>query len=211
MVVGEPKPFPISLYVICGNHEDHAWLHSCYSRPILQAWQEVGLHYQARASYRIVGEERTSGIGFLGGALNIDEPQVGSRFRGNTNYITHKQAKRAAAKFNTFQPPLIITHSCPSRICIGMRGNPELADLLKSHVIDRGYDPGPHNDAGEHELTWLWQRLNYQPAAWAFGHFHYYHHRKVGGTNFYSTPIIESDDPIMIWDTEACIMTRMAL
>ena len=200
----ERPRYPVPLYVICGNHENHRWLQKALLDELGGRWREENLIYQRRATVRRFG--RTC-IGFLGGALNIDRPQRGNRRKGTTNFIGSDQTDLAIRHFNRDRPPIIITHSCPSAIGIGMRGNPALARDLVQHVILRGFDPGPQDDCGEHELSRLWQELDYRPVAWCFGHFHSARDTTIDGTRFCCLPCVESTDRILIWDSDAQTLT----
>jgi hypothetical protein len=88
------------------------------------------------------------------------------------------------AAFNLEHPQLIVTHSCPTRIGVGVRGSPMFEPLVRVHVTNAGFDSGPQDDCGEPELTKLWHGLRFSPHGWVFGHFHHSHSAEVEGTRF---------------------------
>jgi predicted phosphodiesterase len=62
-------PFPVPVYAIDGNHEDHRWLQRAIDAGETQRWgARFNLYYQPRGSIAVVGG---STVGFLGGALNV--------------------------------------------------------------------------------------------------------------------------------------------
>jgi predicted phosphodiesterase len=194
--------FPIPLHVIDGNHEDHAWLHRALLTGAGRTWkQELNLIYQPRPSVTRFGESK---VGFLGGALHVDRPQKHNLLSGFPNYILRRNREHAASLFNQEHPELIVTHSCPSRIGIGIRSSTEMQHGVAEHITGAGFDPGPEYDCGEAELSRLWLDLAYRPRSWVFGHFHRAHQTTVEGTRF----VCVSDDldspsrTLVIWDTE---------
>jgi len=194
--------FAVPVHAIDGNHEDHAWLRRASLTGATNAWkQELNLVYQARPS---VAEMGASKIGFLGGALHVDRPQKHNWLAGLPNYILRRQREHAAELFNQQQLELIVTHSCPSRIGIGIRSSPEFGHGVAEYIVAAGFDPGPHDDCGETELGHLWCDLRYRPRAWVFGHFHRAHQTTIEGTQFVCVPG-DFDTPthnFVVWDTE---------
>jgi hypothetical protein len=194
--------FPVPLHVIDGNHEDHAWLRRALRAGAGRVWQdELNLFYQPRSSVARLG---SSTVGFLGGALHVDRAQKPAWPNGLPNYIRRRDSDRAIALFNRLRPELIVTHSCPCRIGIGMRSPAELRPGIHAHVLAAGYDPGPPDDCGEVELNRLWSALAYQPRGWVFGHFHRAHQALIAGTPFVCVSD-ELDAParlLVLWDTE---------
>lgn len=194
--------FPVPLHVIDGNHEDHAWLQRALRANSARDWEaEANLIYQPRPSVHRLG---ASLVGFLGGALHVDRPQehnVGARL---PNYILRQQRQQAVALFNRERPDLVVTHSCPSGIGIGMRGSDDLAHSVAEHVVRAGFDPGPADDCGDVELNRLWHELKQRPRGWVFGHFHRPHDTVLEGTRF----VCVGDDlpslqhALVLWDTE---------
>ncbi|MBF0297462.1 MAG: metallophosphoesterase [Oligoflexia bacterium] len=186
--------FPVPVYAIDGNHEDHTWLKK------KSKWHpKINLNYVTRGSVLSFGQSK---IGFLGGALNRDRPQF------KCNYILPSERIKASRRFNKNPPDLVITHSCPASIGIGMHANEELRSGGNCYI--RGIhteevDPGPEDDCGEMELTKLWHSLKIRPLAWVFGHFHFKHRAMVDNTTFMALPEI-TNPSIVIWDSEDKIL-----
>ena len=194
--------YPVPLHVIDGNHEDHAWLRRALLLGMARRWQkESNLVYQPRPSVAVFGSSK---VGFLGGALHVDRPQRHDLFSGFPNYILRRQREHAAALFNRERPELIVTHSCPARIGIGIQGSTEMQPGVAEHITAAGFDPGPEDDRGEVELSRLWLDLAYRPRAWVFGHFHRPHQAAVDGTLFHcvSDDLDSPSRALVIWDTE---------
>jgi Icc-related predicted phosphoesterase len=194
--------FPVPVHAIDGNHEDHAWLSRAVLLGTTRTWQkELNLIYQPRPSAVRLG---SSVVGFLGGALHVDRPQRHNLLAGLPNYILRRQRERAAALFNRERCDLMVTHSCPAGIGIGLRSSAEHEHSVGVHVRGAGFDPGPVDDCGEIELARLWEALSHRPSAWVFGHFHRAHQATVEGTRFVSVDD-QIDGPtrrLTIWDTE---------
>jgi predicted phosphodiesterase len=193
--------FPVPVHAIDGNHENHAWLGRALLLGTARGWEkDFNLIYQARPSVAQLGAAK---IGFLGGALHVDRPQRHNMLAGLPNYILRRQRERAVALFNREQPELIVTHSCPAGIGIGLRSTVEHAPGIAAHVKAAGFDPGPAADCGEVELGRLWGELSYRPRVWVFGHFHRAHTATVEGTRFVSVDD-DLESParrLTIWDT----------
>lgn len=194
--------YPVPLHVIDGNHEDHRWLRRALLTGAGRVWKrERNLVYQPRPSVAPLG---ASMVGFLGGALHVDRPQKHNWLSGFPNYILRRNREHATALFNRHRPQLIVTHSCPSRIGIGLHGAPALEPGVAEHIRGAGFDPGPEHDRGEVELSRLWCDLAYTPRAWVFGHFHRPHDVIIEGTRFVCLGD-DLDSPcrtMVIWDTE---------
>jgi predicted phosphodiesterase len=194
--------FPVPLHVIDGNHEDHQWLRRALLTGASRTWKhELNLIYQPRPS---VAQFGSSKVGFLGGALHVDRPQKHNWLSGFPNYILRRNREHAAALFNQQRPELIVTHSCPSQIGVGIQAAAEMQSGVAEHIRSAGFDPGPQDDCGEVALRQLWLDLSYPPRAWVFGHFHRAQQTLVGNTRF----VCVSDDlgspfrTLVIWDTE---------
>jgi predicted phosphodiesterase len=196
---------PIPMYVIDGNHEDHAWLRSQVDRGLCSRWErESNLFFQPRGSIRRIGGVT---IGFCGGALHVDRPQEGSLDQMTTNWVSDHEAERAAETFSEHQVDLIVTHSCPHSIGVGMRGRPYLAADAERHITRCGFSAGPMSDCGEPGLLHLWRHLRHFPREWVFGHFHAHHHAEIQGVRFRCVGSIDGSDdrtePVMyILNTE---------
>lgn len=197
--MAELARYPVPLHVIDGNHEDHRWLRRALRRGAADVWREkANLIYQPRPSIARLGSSK---IGFMGGALHVDRPQKHNLLAGLPNYILRRHREQAVALFNREKPDLIVTHSCPAGIGIGVRASPELAHGVAEHIVKAGFDPGPPDDCGEGELAQLWRSLQYRPSGWVFGHFHCGHDAIVEGTRF----VCVADNPrqwLVLWDTE---------
>ena len=191
---------PVPLYAIDGNHDDHAWLHHAEKRGEPARWrEEYNLHFQPRASTVQLGGVT---VGFLGGALHVDRAQYRHWYRNIANFILDHERARATRLFNQERPAMVVTHSCPADIGVGVRANPALAAHIAVHVHGAGFDPGPADDCGDMELVRLWRHLHYRPAFWMFGHFHLRHDRTVEGTRFLCTDTLTGQE-LLLWDTGA--------
>jgi len=195
--------FAVPVHAIDGNHEDHHWLEQQLRDGRVAQWrEELNLIYQPRGSLAQFG---ATTVGFLGGALHVDQPQQVHRASQTSNYIMRHQQEGAVELFNRVRPALLVTHSCPAGIGIGLQGNPEMAHGVATHVVGAGFDPGPPEDCGDTELTRLWTALEYRPRAWVFGHFHVVHATRVEDTQFACPGAISRRggiETLLIWDTE---------
>lgn len=195
-----PRHFPVPLHVIDGNHEDHGWLATCRADGTIAAWQSAGLHLHARGTVAEIGGMR---IGFLGGALHADRrqewcgqwtPTVNGEVTLNrprvprdptwANWVTEGDVERAWTAFTATPPELIVSHSCPAGIGVGIEGARWLIEDAERFISRAGYHSGPFHDCGEGGLTALWHTLPERPPLWAFGHFHRIHDRTIDGTRF---------------------------
>jgi predicted phosphodiesterase len=201
-IMAELVRYPVPLHVIDGNHEDHRWLRRTLRRGAAEVWKEkANLIYQPRPSVASLGASK---VGFLGGALHVDRPQKHNLLSRFPNYILRRHREQAVALFNREKPDLIVTHSCPSGIGIGVRGSADLEQGVAEHISGAGFDAGPQDDCGEAELAELWRGLRYRPRGWVFGHFHCAHEAVVEGTRF----VCVGDNldmlrqALVLWDTE---------
>jgi predicted phosphodiesterase len=198
---------PVPVYAIDGNHDDHAWLHQMEKIGEPERWREkYNLFFQPRASVIRLGGAT---IGFLGGALHVDRAQYKHWFRNIANFIMTHERARATRLFNHEPPVMIVTHSCPSDMGVGIQGNPAFTAQLAVHVHGAEFDPGPDHDCGEVELTRLWRHLENRPQFWVFGHFHVRHDRMVAGTRFLCIDTLTSPD-LLLWDTESGSISAIA-
>lgn len=200
--------FPVPVHAIDGNHEDHRWLERALHSGEAERWRrELNLIYQPRPSLAQLGSGK---VGFLGGALHVDRPQKLNWRGGLANYISPQQREEAACLFNQAQPDLIVTHSCPSQIGIGMRCAEEMRSGVEAHITAAGFNAGPEDDCGELQLYHLWLELEYRPAAWVFGHFHRDHQACIDGTQFVGVgeDLVSPGRSLVIWDTEEKAILR---
>jgi len=201
--IREPR-FPVPLHVIDGNHEDHSWLSACRNDGTAAGWaRDLDLHLHDRGDVLDLAGCR---IGLCGGALHADRAQHGSLDKGTTNWLTDRQADAAATAFAAASVSVVVTHSCPHSIGVGMQGSAALFVEVERHIRAKGFNPGPPGDCGEPALTRLWHHLNHKPRTWLFGHFHVHHHRVVDGTDFVcvgSTDVSDGvrEKPVYLLDT----------
>jgi predicted phosphodiesterase len=177
------KKFPIKTYTIDGNHECHSWLKEQNHKE----WEEKhNLFYMPRGS---VLEIDGNVICFLGGSLNVDRAQEGSINKRTTNYILDLDIHEALEKFLKYPViDLMVTHSCPHSMGIGMVGSPIFAESITKFCHDKGHSTGNIWDCGEGPLTRLFRSLktaNVKVANAVYGHFHQTHYKKVDDTHFY--------------------------
>lgn len=191
-----PELFSLSipLYIVDGNHEDFRFLKNAQQKGLTNKWSSHNLHYQLRGSLINIDGIST---GFIGGALNVDRPQQ----RKSGNVITNDDIINALRNFSLDPPDMIISHSCPSGIGIGMRGQPSHIWGVANYIIMAGYNPGPSGDYGEEQLTDLWDRMPKRPGLWVFGHFHQFQFCKIGITQFLCLPRIDLYRQCVILDT----------
>lgn len=176
------RRFPVPVHVIDGNHEDHAWLWGQAAAGVCERWAaDLNLIVHRRGDTAVIDGVR---VGFLGGALHADRSQHGSTAKGTTNWITNKEADRAASAFAAAEVDLVVTHSCPHSIGVGMAGSPDLFIAVERYIRAKGFDGGPFEDCGEPALTRLWTRLARPPRSWVYGHFHTHRDVQVGSTAF---------------------------
>ena len=98
--------------------------------------------------------------------------------------MTEGDVERASTAFVATPPDLLVTHSCPAGIGVGMEGARSLNEDVERFIKRAGHHSGPFHDCGEGGLTALWHRLSQRPPTWIFGHFHCIHDRTVVETLF---------------------------
>ncbi len=134
-------------------------------------------------------------VGFLGGALHADRPQEGCEIwtlaaePAACNWTRPSDRQRAAAAWSVERCDLVVTHSCPGGIGIGigMSGNPALRRSVDLYIREAGFAAGPDDDIGDGELSLLAGDLRASrcmPPHWVFGHVHRVHDARVGATRF---------------------------
>jgi len=171
---------PLKTIVIDGNHEDHEWLKS---QNIKEMEEKYNIFFKQRGT-----EETIDGasIGFFGGALNVDRPQEGSIDKRTTNYALRIEVEEGLKVFNSCQKiDLMVTHSCPHSIGVGMAGHPMFIESVEKFCHRKGHSTGKMEDCGEGSLRRLWHGLVNKPANWIYGHFHQLHFKSIDSTDFY--------------------------
>ena len=88
------------------------------------------------------------------------------------NWVTHGDVQRALTAFTATPPELVIAHSCPAGIGVGITGAQSLIEEVDRFITRSGHHAGPYHDCGEGGLTSLWHALPVRPRHWLFGHFH---------------------------------------
>lgn len=185
---------PVPLFVVDGNHEDFSFIRKSLNDNTTKNWADYNLHYQPRGSVARIGN---ISAGFIGGALNVDHQQK----KKNGNYITNDEVKLAIRTFSSQHLDIVISHSCPSGIGIGMEGSPFHRWGVANYIILNGYSPGPSGDYGETQLTDLWNKMKQRPKLWVFGHFHEYQSSLIDDTRFICLPRVDVFNQCVVWDT----------
>jgi|GEM_PF-882133 len=216
----DASAFPVPVHVIDGNHEDHEWIHRARGQGQESAWAARNLFYHERGSIAALDG---ASIGFLGGALHADRRQEwDGQWRPGAdgtpakrtppeapawaNWVTRADTTRALAAFVAQPPDLIVSHSCPASIGIGISGALALVELVDRFVTRAGFHAGPFHDCGEGGLTRLWRELPRKPAHWVFGHFHQFSDTTVDHTQFVCVGSSDDSDGVVgvrpvIYDT----------
>lgn len=196
---------PIKTFVIDGNHEDHEWLKEANVTHGAEWQEKYNFTYKPRGTIEVFDGAT---VGFFGGALNVDRAQEGSIDRRTTNYPLRVEVAEAIVKFNSVPKiDLMITHSCPHSIGVGMVGNAFFFESIDKFCHRKGHSTGPNHDCGEGALTRLWTGLTTKPDNWAYGHFHQTRMKKVNNTYFYCVGSTDSSDgkdwkEAFIYDTD---------
>jgi predicted phosphodiesterase len=170
--------FDKPIYFVDGNHEDHEYLHRS-----IKKFSKWNIHYQNRSSITIL-EDGTK-IGWLGGAFNVDRPQYITQTTCNfPTTIDINNMVNNIIDHNGID--LMVTHSCPSNIGINLAGLPCFHIAAQHFIKPLGYDVAPIHDAGDCQLTQLWNALKveHRPKIWVFGHFHTDYITTVDTTTF---------------------------
>lgn len=179
------------VYAIDGNHEKHDWIKQ--QQPYWEEWKkDFNIHFQPRGSYMDIDGCK---IGFLGGALNADRPQEGSIDKRTTNFPLNNEVAEALQLWNSVGGmDIVITHSCPNNLGIGMEGSQYLYESVQKFCVEKGFDPGDFMDCGEAPLRKLYHGLVKKPLWWAYGHFHRTQLKKIDETNFWCVGSTDSSD-----------------
>lgn len=188
------------IYFIDGNHEDHFYLFKEYTGSL----EKKNIFYCKRGT--ITKFEDGTKIGWLGGAFNVDRPQ--EVWDGISNFPLPEEVElmiNNIKKENGID--LMVTHSCPMNIGIGIVGHPEFQISAHEYISAVGYKAPGILDIGDEPLQRLWEELgNLKPKNWVFAHLHKYKYSKVGKTNFYCVGtcdrIFTKQQNIYIYDTK---------
>jgi len=185
----KPLKFHKKVYAIDGNHEDHKFI----KKSNHEEWKEkYNIYYQPRGSWMDIDGYK---IGFMGGALHCDRRQEGSIDSETTNYILNTQINKVIDDWNDVGGmDVIITHSCPIGLNIGMEGHPALYMAAQKYIVDAGYGENIVDDCGDRPLTTLYNRLNKKPDHWFFGHFHRTKQIIIDNTDFMCVGSTDSSD-----------------
>jgi hypothetical protein len=188
--------WPLPLHVIDGNHEDHEWLHRQRAHrrgEVLRQWTtDWDLHYHPRGTVTELCGWR---VAWCGGAAHADRPQEYAarpslNRRGPppapkwSSWVSQADVRRTLAAIGDHPIDLMVTHSCPYGLGIGMTGSDFMIPGVMKHIFKFGFEIGPERDFGEQHLTELWHSLFNKPPLWIFGHWHVLHGVQVGTTYF---------------------------
>lgn len=207
------SPFAVPVYAIDGNHEDHD-LRANMGKKNVSMLNEKNLFLMKRGQV-IEVEGRT--VCFVGGAMNVDRRQYGNTKKRTTNFLTNNECKEIYTSLNSINRnvDLMVTHSCPHSIGVGMEGHPMFLPYIEMYIeMHHGVTNGPLDDCGEEVLRILWNHLVQKPINWVFGHFHKHHFSVVGNTNFWCVGCVDDSDGVMytipyIYDTETNSVIRI--
>lgn len=206
--------FPYRLIALAGNHEDHRFLFHAERDGQLKGW-EAGNLFAVREPQAVeLGGRR---IILIPGALNADRPQEWAGRRGVKlppknpawcNFVSHGMVARALALGSA---DLVVTHSCPHSIGVGMVGHPALVASVAQFCDGIGMSSGPFSDCGEPGLTKIWKG-GLRPPGWSFGHFHSLRQAQVESTTFTCVGCTDNTDGVrgvrpVIYDTETNVVS----
>lgn len=184
--------FPIPVYAIDGNHENHEFIKKSISNGTIKSWKDdYNIEYVPRGTVWQIEDMK---IGFMGGAMNVDSSQKGSSKKRTTNYPLNVEIREAIKTFNEVgKLDIMFTHSCPHSIGVGMQGSSYFLESIQKHIeIPFGISTGPLQDCGEQSLKNLWDGLVEKPTNWVFGHFHTLKNSKVDNTWFTCVGVVDS-------------------
>lgn len=141
-----------------GNHDDHWSLRDREKDELAP-----NIFYMPRGSTYELDDGRT--ILFMGGADSIDKNmRVLGRDWFPEEVITYSNLHNLPE----IKIDIFITHTCPAELVL---------DMLKFYP-EKKFEPS--NEA----LSELWKM--YEPKLWIFGHWHYYKHGSLFGTEWYA-------------------------
>ena len=204
--------FTVPVYAIDGNHEKHKWVFK--QKKVWNMWKEKNNLIFCPRGTTLTIDERL--IAFVGGAMNVDRLQEGSIEHRTTNYLLDVEAREIIEDLNN-KPivDLMVTHSCPHSIGVGMEGDPYFIPMIYEYITERfGIGTGPINDCGEQVLKTLWDGLDNKPLNWVFGHFHSHLQTIIGDTNFWCVGSTDQSDSVhfcipYIYNTETNMVTKI--
>lgn len=176
------KPHP-AIHFIDGNHEEHLQIYKS-----VKSLAKNNIFYQKRGSTWDIGGAR---IGFMGGALNVDRPQP-RVFRDGP--LLNVPTDEEIVELSKHTCDLMVTHSNPCDIGIGMEGSDFFKDSIKKFITDEGIPMCKSKyDIGDTFLKSLWDMIENKPKHWVFGHHHRNYTKKLGNTIFQC--VGSSDNP----------------
>lgn len=194
--------FDKPIHFIDGNHEDHPYLYQSMAK-----LAKMNVFYHPRCTITFL-EDGTK-IGWMGGAFNVDRPQYAYP-DGTSNFPHPKEIGIMADVIKkNGGVDLMVTHSCPMGIGIGIHGHPIFQESAINFIGGIGYRPAPMLDVGDEPHKDLWEMLEgYRPKTWVFGHLHRDVHSKVGTTDFWcvghcGSAGIQRMPRIYIYDTDS--------
>lgn len=194
----------VPIYFVDGNHEDHYFLHREMSHKSLN---KSGVFYQKRSTITVLGG-RT--IGWVGGALHVDRKQEDAH--GLPNYVSQDDvANYLLAESEIDHLDLMVTHSCPGDIGIGLPGHPMFQYGVNLFISQAGHKASPVYDIGEMALTDLWNKMKYKPKNWVFGHCHKHHDRIIDQTHFYCVGEADDNKAVYFWNTDNNEITAVSV
>lgn len=172
------------LYFIDGNHEDHEFLNHA-----VKLRKTFGGFYIPRGEVWVKDGIK---IGFMGGAFNVDRRQE----VGGINFPSREEISNFSKKINDMGGvDIMVTHSCPGGIGVGVVGHPVFQDSAKRFIEPFGYKVYNIVDIGDEPLTNLYNNLIIKPQNWIFGHFHIAQKSKVGITTFHCIGSCDDSGP----------------
>ena len=192
----------VPVIVVDGNHDDHAWLAQLRQHPAeAEALAAIGLHIHERGALLHLGGIT---LGCCGGALHPDRPQVGAeevllgREPTTPNWVTPAQARAVASSWAGDPPDVVLAHSCPAGIGVGLTGSPAFTAAITADLEELGLPAIAVNDVGEPGLTMLWSALPRPPRHWICGHFHRLHQALVGRTQVTVVPAADGREVLPV-------------
>lgn len=192
----------VPVIIVDGNHDDHAWLAHLRQHPAEAAsLAAIGLQVQDRGALMHLGGIT---LGCCGGALHPDRPQVGAeevllgREPTTPNWVTPAQARAVASSWASDPPDIVLAHSCPAGIGIGLTGSPTFAAAITADLEELGLPAIASNDVGEPGLTMLWSAVPRPPRHWICGHFHRFHQSLIGRTQVTVVPAADGQEVLPV-------------